>query len=121
MESSQLFQVFQSYAEQLPTFLALIAGIVFAVWRWKQHPKVAMVVVIALACLLVHQLIFTIIFVYAPSWLIRSFSGSENFRTVIDRVFFALGLLSNFSAAIGFGVLLAAIFMKRKPLPVAET
>ena len=121
MESTQLFNLFQSYLEQLPTFLALLAGIVFAITRWKQHPKVAMVVVIALAFLLLAQMVFTIMYVLVPSWVIRSSEGYENIRIALDRTYLVLGLLSNGAAAIGFGLLLAAIFMRRTAEPVAET
>ena len=120
MESTQLFNLFQSYLEQLPSFLALIAGIVFAITRWKQHPKVSTVVVIALAFLFLHQVIFTIVYKVVPSWVIRSSGSYEDIRTVIDRVYLVLGLISNGAAAIGFGVLLAAIFMRRTAEPVAE-
>lgn len=118
---SQLFNLFQAYLEQLPTFLALIAGIVFAVTRWKHYPKVAMVVVIALVFLLLHQVIFTIVYNVVPRWVISSTGSYENFRVVVDRVYLILGLISNGTAAIGFGVLLAAIFMRRTAPPVAET
>jgi hypothetical protein len=121
MDSTQLFNLFQSYLEQLPTFLALIAGIVFAVTRWKRHPKVAMVVVIALAFLFLIQVIFAIVYVVVPSWAIRSSEGYENIRIVIERIYLVLGLLSNGAAAIGFGLLLGAIFMRRTAEPVVET
>lgn len=121
MESTQLFNLFQNYLEQLPTFLALLAGIVFAVTRRKNHPKVAMVVVIALAFLFLQQVIFTIVYVVVPSWVIRSSEGYENIRTTIDRIYLVLGLLSNGAAVIGFGLLLAAIFMRRTAEPIAET
>ena len=121
MESTQLFNLLQSYLEQLPSFLALIAGIVFAITRWKRHPKVAMVVVIALAFLFLAQVIFAILFVVVPSWVIRSSEGYENIRVVIERVYLVLGLFSNGAAAIGFGLLLAAIFMRRTAEPVVET
>lgn len=121
MDSTQLFNLFQSYLEQLPSILALLAGIVFAITRWKHYPKVAMVVVIALAFLFLAQVIFTILYVVVPSWAIRSSEDYENIRIVIDRIYLVLGLLSNGAAAIGFGLLLAAIFMRRRPEPVAET
>ena len=121
MESNQVFQLFQSYLEQLPSFLALLAGIVFAIMRWKKHPRVAIVVVIALVYLLLHFIVFTIAYNVVPRWVIRSSGDYEDFRTVIDRVYLILGLLSNGAAAIGFGALLAAIFMRRRSEPVAET
>jgi hypothetical protein len=120
MESTQLLNLFQSYLEQLPTFLALLAGIVFAMTRWKHHPRIAMVVVIALVFLLLHLIVFTIVYNVVPRWVIRS-GSYQDFRTVIDRVYLILGLISNGAAAIGFGVLLAAIFMRRRSEPVAET
>jgi len=121
MDSTQLFNLFQSYLEQLPSFLALLAGIVFAITRWKHHPKVAMVVVIALVFLLLHLIIFTILYNVVPRWFISSSGSYQDFRTVIDRVYLILGLLSNGAAALGFGGLLAAIFMRRRSEPVAET
>ena len=120
MESTQLFNLLQAYLEQLPSMLALIAGIVFAFTRWKHHPRVAMVVIIALVYLLLHLFIFTILYNVVPRWVVRSSGSYENFRTVIDRVYLILGLLSNGAAAVGFGVLLAAIFMRRTAKPVAE-
>ena len=121
MESTQLFNLLQSYLEQLPSFLAVIAGIVFAITRWKHHPKVAMVVVIALVYLFVHFVVFTIIYNVVPRWVVTSSGSIQDIRTVIDRVYLMLGLLSNGAAAIGFGLLLAAIFMRRTAAPVAET
>lgn len=118
--TTQLFQIFQAYAEQLPTFVAIVAGVILAVSRWKQHPRVAMVVVVALAFLFIHQIIFTIVYVVVPRWFINSAAGYEEMRKVIDRVLLVIGLISNGTAAIGFGILLAAIFMRRTTGPVAE-
>ena len=121
MDTTQLFNIFQSYLEQLPTVLALLAGIVFAITRWKQYPKVAMVVVIALVFLFLHLIIFTIVYNVVPRWVIRSSGSYEDIRTVIDRVYLVMGVISNGVAAIGFGMLLAAIFMRRTAEPLAET
>lgn len=121
MESSdQIFQVFQSFGEQLPTFLALVAGLIFAITRWKQYPKVAMIVAIALGFLFIHQVVFTLVYNFVPRWFISSAGSYEDVRNVVDRVYLVLGLISNGSAAIGFGVLLAAIFMRRTAAPVTE-
>lgn len=121
MDTSQLFNIFQSYLEQLPTILALLAGIVFAITRWKQYPRVAMVVAIALGFLFLHLIIFTIVYNVVPRWVISSSGSYEDIRTVIDRVYLVIGLISNGTAAIGFGLLLAAVFMRRRPDAVAET
>jgi len=120
METTQLFNIFQSYLEQLPTILALLAGIVFAMTRWKQYPRVAMVVVIALVFLFLHLIIFTIVYNVVPGWVVRSSGSYQDFRTVIDRVYLIMGLISNGAAVIGFAMLLAAVFMRRRTEPVAE-
>jgi len=120
MDSTQLLNLFQAYLEQLPSLLALLAGIVFAFTRWKHHPRVAMVVIIALGFLLLHLFLFTIVYNVVPRWVIRSTGSYQDFRAVIDRTYLILGLISNGAAAIGFGVLLAAIFMRRTSEPVAE-
>ena len=83
MDSTQLFNLFQSYLEQLPSFLALLAGIVFAITRWKHHPKVAMVVVIALVFLLLHLIIFTILYIVVPRWVINSSGSYQDFRNSV--------------------------------------
>lgn len=121
MDSNQLFDLFRAYLEQLPTLLALLIGIVFAITQWKRHPKVAMVVVAGLGFLLLHLIIFTIVYNVVPRWFIRSSAGYENLRKVIDNVYLVLGLISNSVFAVGFGILLAGIFMRRSPVAPAAT
>jgi|GEM_PF-669268 len=123
MDADRLFDLFRSYLEQLPSLLTLLACIVFAIIRWKRHPKVSMVVVIALGYLLLHQLIFTIVYqIGVHNWVMAAYrtGSSEETRTVVERVYLVVGLISNAAAAIGYGVLLAGIFMQRKPAPPAE-
>lgn len=119
MDADRIFELFRAYLEQLPSLLALLACLVFAVVRWKRHPKVSMVVVIALGFLLLHELIFTAVYNIVPGWFIRS-ARYENIQKVVENVYLVLGLISNGTAAIGFGVLLAGIFMQRKPAVPGE-
>jgi len=121
MESFRLLELLWNYLEQLPSLLALAGGIIFAIIRWKAHPKVSLVVMIALGFLLIHALVFTIVYYVVPPWFIRSYIGSENLRSVIQNVYLVLALISNSIATVGFGVLLAGIFMKRKPEALNES
>ncbi|HEX6189626.1 MAG TPA: hypothetical protein VFZ40_16220 [Pyrinomonadaceae bacterium] len=119
MTSDRLFYLFINFVQQLPSLLALLACIVFAVTRWKRYPKVAMVVTIGLGLLLVHAIVFLFVYNFVPTWFIRSaiLSGSnyEERETVIRNVYLVLGLISNSAAAVAFAVLVAGIFMGRKP------
>ena len=76
-----------------------------------------MVVVIALSFLIIHQVVFAVVYTVVPRWFITSSASYEDFRKVIDRVYMVLGLVSNGTAAIGFGLLLFAIFMRRTAAP----
>lgn len=114
MDSERLFALFRAFAEQLPSLLTLLACLVFALTRVKRFPKVALGVAIACGLLLVHAIVFTIIYNVVPPLFIRS-ASPENIQQVIQNVYLVIGLISNTVAAIGFAVLLAAIFMMRKP------
>ena len=95
--------------------MAAYAGcIVFAILRWKRYPKVAAIVTIALVFLLLHEIVFSFVYFFVPSYFIRS-AGYGEIQTVIRNVYLVIGLISNTIAAIGMIVLLTGIFMRRKP------
>lgn len=117
--SDRLFYLFTNFLQQLPSLLALLACIIFAITRWKRFPKVAMVVTIGLGLLLVHSIVFLFVYNFVPDWFFRSatLSGSdfEERQKLIRNVYLVLGWISNTAAAVAFAVLLAGIFMARKP------
>lgn len=119
MTSDRLFYLFTSFLQQLPSLLALVACIIFAITRWKRYPKVAMVVTIGLGLLLVHAIVFLFVYNFAPTWFLqsalRSGSNSGEMRKTMETFYLVLGLISNTAAAVAFGVLVAGIFMGRKP------
>jgi hypothetical protein len=115
----RLFYLFADFLQQLPSLLALLACIVFAITRWKRYPKVAMVVTIGLGLLLLHAIVFLFVYNFVPTWFmrsaIRSGSNSEELRKTMQNVYLVLGWISNSAAAMAFAVLLGGIFMRRKP------
>jgi hypothetical protein len=118
---SQLFELLRNYLEQIPSLLAVIGALVFAITRLKLYPRVALVVVIALAFILLLQVINTIVYSVVPTWFLRSRVGDADYRTIVNRLFLALALITNGTLAIGFAVLVAAIFMRRTVKPISET
>jgi hypothetical protein len=115
MTSDRLFYLFINFVQQLPSLLALLACIVFAITRWKRHPKVAMVVTIGLGLLLLHAIVFLFVYNFVPRWFIDYSRDYREIETTIRTVYLVLGWISNSAAAVAFAVLLAGIFMGRKP------
>lgn len=119
MTSDRLFYLFASFLQQLPSLLALVACIIFAITRWKRHPKISMVVTIGLGLLLLHAIVFLIVYNFVPSYFIQAASRESRdhreIEIVIRNVYLVLGWISNSAAAVAFAVLLTGIFMRRKP------
>ena len=114
MESERLIALLKYFADELPSLLAFVACIVFAITRWKRHSKVALIATIALTYLLLHQIIFSLVYFFVPSHFIHD-APPETIQTVIRNVYLVIGLISNSVMAIGVIIFVAAIFMRRKP------
>ena len=119
MDSDRIFELLRSYGEQIPTLLTYMVCLIFALTRWKRHPKVSLTVAIALALFLLQALIFTIVYAFVPNYFIRS-SNPENIRTVMRNVYLVLGLISFSISALALALLLAGIFMQRR-MPALTT
>lgn len=113
--TNRLFYLFTSLLQQLPSLLALLACIIFAITRWKRYPKVAMVVTIGLGLLLLHSIVFLFVYHFVPGWFIDYSRDYRAIEATIRNVYLLLGWISNSAAAVAFAVLLAGIFMQRKP------
>jgi len=110
---SKLTQYFWTLAEQLPSLIAMIGCIGFALMRWKRHPRISLTIVAGVGLLFVHALVFMFIYDLVPPLFIKP-NNFENMATIRRNVFLVLGFISNSVAAVGFALLLAAIFMERK-------
>jgi len=104
---------FRNLLQQLPSLLTLVGCIIFAITRWKRHPKVSLFAVVSLLFLLIHAIFFTAVYVWIPDWV--DTSSTSSFQTVM----MIIRLIYNTTLALGFGLLLAAIFMRRSPSTVA--
>ena len=117
--SDRLFYLFINFVEQLPSLLALVGCLIFAITRWKRHPKVAKVVSLGLGLLLLHAIVFLLVYNFIPSWFrtsaMQSGASFEEVDKKMQTVYLVLGWISNSAAAVAFAVLLTGIFMRRKP------
>lgn len=111
---TKLSQYFWTLVEQLPSLITIIGCIAFALMRWKRHPKVSLMIVVSLGLLFLHALVFLVIFDVVPPLFIKP-ENFENMEAVRQTVSLVLGILFNSGLAVAFALLLAAVFMQRKP------
>jgi uncharacterized membrane protein YagU involved in acid resistance len=109
--SNQVSQILREIAMQLPSMLTMLGGIVVAIIRWKRHPRVSLTIVISLALMLLHLMIFAVVFA-----TIHSMMSYENFRTLQTYQTIA-SVMYNLTLAILTAILITAIFMQRKKPP----
>lgn len=110
--SSKLLQYFWTLVEQLPSLLTLVGCIIFALTRWKRHPKVSLIVLAGLGLLLFHALAFLVIFDVVPPLLLKP-GSVEDTESARRNLFLVLGFLFNTGLAVAFAVLLAGVFVQR--------
>src|SRR5438067_1344579 len=111
----KLSQFLTDLSQQLSTMLAVLGCAIFAVVRWARHPKVSAVVLLALVVLLLQIFVFAAVFAWVPDWFIKS-ATPENTEAVTRNVYLVLGIMSNVVIAVVFALLLAAVFMNRRPV-----
>ncbi|HMH43583.1 MAG TPA: hypothetical protein VK557_08875 [Pyrinomonadaceae bacterium] len=114
----KLNQYFWEIVGRLPSLIAMVGGIVFALIRWKSKPKVSLMVVLGLGLMLVHVFVFLIVYDVVPPIFLRGISATTTMYETADRIrrnlFLTLDLISNALLAVPFALLLAGVFMGRK-------
>ena len=113
----KLSQFLTDLSQQLSTMLAVLGCAIFAVVRWARHPKVSAVVLLALIVLLLQIFVFAAVFTWVPDWFIKSATPADT-EAVTRNVYLVLGIMSNVVIGVVFVLLLAAIFMDRKPVAI---
>ena len=109
MDHTNLYYMVHNVLVQLPSLLTILCCIVFAIVRWKRHPKVSLTVATSLSLLFMHSLFFAFVFAFVTDWLVKpgDYLAMQRVTTVISFIY-------NSSLAIALAVLLAGVFMQRK-------
>ena len=115
----KLTQYFWTLVEQLPSLLTMLGCMVFAFMRRERHPKVSLVVIVGLGLLFLHVIFFMFVYDLVPPLFFKT-ENYENTETLRRNVYLVLGLISNTTAVVCYGLLLAGIFMQRKRAPQFE-
>jgi hypothetical protein len=115
METARkLYDLLTTVAQQLPSLITLFGCMIVILVRWKRQPRVSLVVMISLSLLFLHSLFFAVVYNWVPGWLIRTIGASSS-PDRIDNLYLLLGVITYTAWALPFALLLAGIFMQRKP------
>lgn len=113
MDSSlKLYELLKDLLQQLPSLLMMLASMIFAVIRWRRHPRVSLMVLLSLGLLIGLSILSAVVYNWIPDWFIHS-AEPANIERVARNVYLVLGLVVNSGFAIALALLLAAIFMQR--------
>jgi hypothetical protein len=115
---SDLWYYLVGVATSIPLWLAYLAGIVISFYHWRRHPKIARLTLAAFVMFALNALI-GILLNYFINFKIRS--GGWELRTVTT-VSAISSVITSLMGAVGFALLLIAIFSQRSPrITDAET
>jgi hypothetical protein len=113
MDSAQkLTDLLRALLEQLPSLLVMLACMIYAIVRWRRHPRVSALVLLSLGWLIACAFISAVVYNWIPDWFLRS-ADPSNTESVAQNIYLVLGLVSNVSISAGLIALLAAIFTQR--------
>ena len=99
------------FARRIPMLLVSLGGIVFAIARWKRHPRVSLMTVLALALYWVEAVVLLCIRYWLPN-LVETMKLSG---PAINVLFVVISVLDDFAFAVIIILLVAAAFTGRKP------
>lgn len=106
-----------SLVAQILLFLVWLAGIVFAVVRWRRHPRASLLIVIGLVVAMANQAAGLALSLSLPQLIDAQFFPSRSLPMIVA----AVGWVRSLVSAVAFGLLLAAVFVERPPEDAADT
>jgi hypothetical protein len=111
-----LYNILIMLARRSPVLLLALGGSIFAILRWKRHPRVSIMTVIAFVICLIDAVVFQIFLYYFPV-MIRSVVSPKT----VDWLYFFIFFFQDFVFAAIIILLVAAAFSQRKATPAVST
>jgi len=105
-----IYWLFLMTLRRSPMLLLAVVGSLFAIIRWKRHPRASLLTVLALVLYLIDAFIVSTIFFYIPA-MTRRFELSSS---AIDWLFFCVYFIADFVPALTIILLVAAAFIGRR-------
>lgn len=96
--------------------LLAAGGIIFAVIRWKRHPRVSILTAIALVIFLVDAFVYSLVLYFLPD-LLRPMLVTTK---MISWLYFFIHFFDDFVFAIVIILLVSAAFSQRNGIPSAN-
>jgi hypothetical protein len=109
--------LFYMFARRIPMLLVSLSGIVFAIARWKRHPRISLMTVLALALYWVEAFIFLCLRYWLPD-LVEAWKLSGS---AINVLLVVISLLDDFAFAVVIILLVAAALSGRQPATTNTT
>jgi hypothetical protein len=81
---NEFLNILMSYGPNLPVVIVWIVGIIFALTRWKRHPKISLLTFLALGGQLILFLVNAVLNIYASRVLFGAWNSEQisSFYTV---------------------------------------
>lgn len=99
----------------IPLIAVYVVGLIIAIARWRQHPRVSQLATVALVMLLVERLIGVLMTTMLPLLISRNGMSISD----VTGLYAVYGVLSALFTAVAFGILLWALFgWRRQGTPV---
>lgn len=99
-----------------PILLLTLGGVVFALIRWKRHPKVSLLTIIGLSFLLIQSLVYTAVLYQLP-FIFESLRVDYGSQQTYYTVFY---VLYDIAYAFVIVLLVAAAFSQRRVQTISE-
>jgi hypothetical protein len=100
-------------ATRSPTLLLFATGLVLAIAFWSRYPRPCMLVFLAMSLALIVTVCSAFVFLYLP----RAMNEFGWDHLQLSLMFTVVGVITNVFHAGALGLLLAAVFVDRRPLP----
>ena len=101
------------FSRRWPVMLVVLTGIVFAIVRWKRHPKISALTVAGLVIFKFQSIAFLSLYYFLPRLATRGWTWAS-----INNLSIVLDLCHDFFYAGAIALLAAAVFSGRKPQAV---
>jgi hypothetical protein len=98
------------FARRIPMMLVTIGGIGFAIARWKRHPRVSLMTVLALALFWIEAVVLLCVRYWLPNFVDKMKMSSA----AINALFVVISVVDDFAFAAVIILLVAAAFTGRK-------
>src|SRR6266850_2756896 len=104
------------FSRRWPVMLVVLAGIVFAIARWKRHPKVSALTVAGLVVFQFQSLAFSSMYYFLPRLATRGWTWAA-----IDNLSIVLDVCHDIFFSGAIALLAAAVFIGRNPKAAGPT